>query len=80
MAISHPPYNTGETVGIKVNCQIPLISTQWKVAGAVIRGLVGMGIPQKNIVIWDADSEGMKYSDDGLGPGCLSRNTPNNHG
>jgi uncharacterized protein (DUF362 family) len=57
-----PSYKTGETVGIKVNCQIPLMSTQWKVAGAVIRGLVGMGIPQKNIVIWDADSEGMKYS------------------
>ena len=46
-----PSYKTGETVGIKVNCQIPLISTQWKVVGAVIRGLVGMGIPQKNIVI-----------------------------
>jgi len=57
-----PSYKTGETVGIKVNCQVPLMSTQWKVAGAVIRGLVGMGIPQKNIVIWDADSEGMKYS------------------
>jgi uncharacterized protein (DUF362 family) len=57
-----PSYKTGETVGIKVNCQIPLISTQWKVVGAVIRGLVGMGIPQKNIVIWDADSESMKYT------------------
>ena len=56
------PYNPGQTVGIKVNCQIPLMSTQWKVAGAVIRGLVGMGIPQKNIVIWDADSEAMKYT------------------
>jgi uncharacterized protein (DUF362 family) len=57
-----PSYKTGETVGIKVNCQVPLISTQWKVVGAVIRGLVGMGIPQKNIVIWDADSESMKYT------------------
>ena len=57
-----PSYKTGETVGIKVNCQIPLISTQWKVVGAVIRGLVGMGIPQKDIVIWDADSESMKYT------------------
>jgi uncharacterized protein (DUF362 family) len=57
-----PSYKTGEKVGIKVNCQIPLMSTQWKVVGAVIRGLVGMGIPQKNIVIWDTDSESMKYT------------------
>jgi hypothetical protein len=57
-----PSYKTGEIVGIKVNCQIPLISTQWKVVGAVVRGLVGMGIPQKNIVIWDADLESMKWT------------------
>jgi uncharacterized protein (DUF362 family) len=57
-----PSYKTGETVGIKVNCQVPLVSTQWKVVGAVVKGLVGMGVPQKNIVIWDADSESMKYT------------------
>jgi uncharacterized protein (DUF362 family) len=57
-----PSYKTGETVGIKVNCQVPLMSTQWKVVGAVVKGLVGMGIPQKNIVIWDADSESMKWT------------------
>jgi uncharacterized protein (DUF362 family) len=57
-----PSYQTGQTVGIKVNCQVPVISTQWKVVGTVIRGLVGMGIPQKDIVIWDADSESMKYT------------------
>ncbi|MGE5253587.1 MAG: DUF362 domain-containing protein [Planctomycetaceae bacterium] len=56
-----PSYKAGETVGIKVNCQVPLISTQWKVVGAVVRGLTGMGVPQKNIVIWDADSESIKY-------------------
>jgi hypothetical protein len=57
-----PSYKTGQTVGIKVNCQMPLVSTQWKVVAAIVKGLVGMGIPQNNIVVWDADSESMKYS------------------
>jgi len=56
-----PSYKAGETVAIKVNCQVPLVSTQWKVVGAIVKGLVGMGVPQNNIVVWDADAESMKY-------------------
>jgi len=57
-----PSYKAGETVAIKVNCQVPLISTQWKVVRAIVNGLVGTGMPQKNIIVWDADSESMKYT------------------
>ena len=57
-----PSYKAGETVAIKVNCQVPLVSTQWKVVAAIVKGLVGMGIPQNNIVVWDADAESMKYT------------------
>lgn len=57
-----PSYKTGERVAIKVNCQVPLVSTQWKVVAAVLKGLVGMGVPQDQIVVWDADAEAMKYS------------------
>jgi uncharacterized protein (DUF362 family) len=57
-----PSYKTGETVGIKVNCGVPMVSTQWKVVAAVVKGLVGMGVPQNKIVVWDAEGESMKYS------------------
>jgi len=57
-----PSYNTGETVGIKVNCAVPMVSTQWKVVAAIVKGLVGMGVPQNHIVVWDAEGESMKYS------------------
>ncbi len=57
-----PSYKAGETVAIKVNCQVPLVSTQWKVVAAVVKGLVGMGVPQNHIVVWDAEAEAMKYT------------------
>ena len=57
-----PSYKTGETVAIKVNCQNVPSATHWQVVVAIVKGLVGMGIPQNNIVVWDADAESMKYS------------------
>ena len=57
-----PSYKSGETVAIKVNCQVPLVSTQWKVVRAIVIGLMGMGVPQNHIVVWDAEAESMKYS------------------
>jgi uncharacterized protein (DUF362 family) len=57
-----PSYKTGETVAIKVNCQNPMSSTHWKVVAAIVKGLVGMGVPQNNIVVWDAEDESFKYS------------------
>ena len=57
-----PSYQTGETVGIKVNCQWPRVPTQPKLVAAIINGLVGMGIPKDKIVVWDADAEPLMYS------------------
>jgi uncharacterized protein (DUF362 family) len=56
-----PSYKTGETVAIKVNCQNPPSPTHWKVVRAIITGLVGMGVPHNNIVVWDAENDSMKY-------------------
>jgi uncharacterized protein (DUF362 family) len=57
-----PSYKAGETVAIKVNCQNPPSATHWKVVAAIVKGLVGMGVPQNNIVVWDAENESFKYS------------------
>ena len=57
-----PSYKTGETVAIKVNCQNPPSSTHWQVVRAIITGLVEMGVPLNNIVVWDAENESLKYS------------------
>jgi uncharacterized protein (DUF362 family) len=57
------PYKTGETVGIKVNCERPRMTTQPKVVGALVNRLVGIGIPANKIVVWDADSERMVLSE-----------------
>jgi uncharacterized protein (DUF362 family) len=57
-----PSYKTGETVAIKVNCQNPPSSTHWQVVRAIITGLVGMGVPLNNIVVWDAENESLKYT------------------
>jgi len=57
-----PSYKTGETVAIKVNCQNPPSATHWQVVAAIVKGLVGMGVPQNNIVVWDAENESFKYS------------------
>ena len=55
-------YKTGETVGIKVNCQWPRVPTQPKVVAAIVNGLVKVGIPKDKIVVWDADAEPLMYS------------------
>ena len=47
------PFKTGETVGIKVNCERPRMTTQPKVVAALVNRLVGIGIPANKIVIWD---------------------------
>jgi uncharacterized protein (DUF362 family) len=57
-----PSYKPEEIVGIKVNAQIPKIAPQPKVVGAIIQGLVGMGIPKDKIVIWDCEAPSMMYS------------------
>jgi uncharacterized protein (DUF362 family) len=57
-----PSYQTGEIVGIKVNCQWPRVPTQPKVVGTIINGLVRMGIPKDKIVVWDSDTEPLMYS------------------
>ena len=57
-----PAYKAGETVAIKVNCENPPSSTHWQVVRAIITGLVGMGVPLNNIVVWDATNESLKYS------------------
>jgi uncharacterized protein (DUF362 family) len=48
-------YKTGETVGIKVNCQWPRVPTQPKVVAAIVNELVKIGIPKDKIIIWDAE-------------------------
>jgi len=55
-------YKTGETVGIKVNCQWPRVPTQPKVVAAIVNELVKMGIPKDKIIIWDSDTEPLMYS------------------
>jgi uncharacterized protein (DUF362 family) len=55
-------YKTGETVGIKVNCQWPRVPTQPKVVAAIINELVKMGIPKDKIVVWDAEWSALIYS------------------
>lgn len=57
------PYRTGETVGIKVNCERPRMTTQPKVVATLVNRLVGIGIPANKIVVWDADSERMLLSE-----------------
>jgi len=57
-----PSYKAGETVAIKVNCQNPPSSPHWQVVAAIVKGLVGTGVPQNNIVVWDAEDESFKYS------------------
>jgi len=56
-------YKTGETIGIKVNCERPRMTTQPKVVAAIINSLVGIGIPKDKIVVWDAESERMLLSE-----------------
>jgi uncharacterized protein (DUF362 family) len=56
-------YKTGETVGIKVNCERPRMTTQPKVVAAIVNSLVGIGIPKDKIVVWDAESERMVLSE-----------------
>jgi uncharacterized protein (DUF362 family) len=55
-------YKTGETVGIKVNCQWPRVATQPKVVAAIVNELVKMGIPKDKIIIWDAEAGALGYS------------------
>jgi uncharacterized protein (DUF362 family) len=55
-------YKTGETVGIKVNCQWPRVATQPKVVAAVVNELVKLGIPPDKIIIWDAEASALLYS------------------
>jgi len=55
-------YQMGEIVGIKVNCQWPRVPTQPKVVGAIVSGLMGIGIPKDKIVIWDAEGTALMYS------------------
>jgi uncharacterized protein (DUF362 family) len=55
-------YKTGETVGIKVNCQWPRVSTQPKVVAAIVNELVKIGIPNDKIIIWDAEAGALVYS------------------
>jgi uncharacterized protein (DUF362 family) len=57
-----PSYKTGETVGIKVNCQWPRVATQPKVVAAIVNELVKMGIPKDKIVVWDAEGSALMYS------------------
>jgi len=64
-----PSYRTGEIVAVKVNCQWPRVPTQPKVVGAIINGLVRIGIPQNRIVVWDADADTM------VGSGMYGINT-----
>ena len=55
-------YKTGETVGIKVNCQWPRVATQPKVVAAIVNELVKMGIPKDKIVVWDCEGNALMYS------------------
>jgi uncharacterized protein (DUF362 family) len=55
-------YKTGETVGIKVNCQWPRVATQPKVVAAIVDELVKMGIPKEKIVVWDCEGNALTYS------------------
>jgi uncharacterized protein (DUF362 family) len=55
-------YKTGETVGLKVNCQWPRVATQPKVVAAIVNELVKMGIPKDKIVVWDCDGTALMYS------------------
>lgn len=55
-------YKTGETVGIKVNCQWPRVASQPKVVAAIVNELVKMGIPKDKIVVWDCDGTALMYS------------------
>jgi len=57
-----PSYQTGEIVGIKVNCQWPRVPTQPKVVAAIVNELVKMGIPKDKIVVWDAEANALMYS------------------
>lgn len=54
-----PSYQPGEIVGIKVNAQVPKISTQPRVVAAIIHGLVGIGIPKDKIVVWDCNASSL---------------------
>ena len=56
-------YKTGETVGIKVNCQWPRVPTQPKVVAAIVNELVKMGVPNDKIIIWDAEAGALGYSE-----------------
>ena len=55
-------YKTGETVGIKVNCQWPRVPTQPKVVSAIVNELVKIGIPKDKIVVWDCEGNALMYS------------------
>ncbi len=47
-------FSAKDVVGIKVNSQAgPLLSTSRAVIDAVIRALVGIGVSENNIVVWD---------------------------
>lgn len=55
-------YQSGETVGIKVNCQWPRVPTQPKLVSAIVNELVNMGIPRNKILVWDAEWNALIYS------------------
>jgi uncharacterized protein (DUF362 family) len=55
-------YKTGETIGIKVNCQWPRVPTQPKLVSAIVNELVKMGISPDKIVVWDAEWSALIYS------------------
>lgn len=48
-----PSYQSGETVAIKINSVNRLMPTHLEVVDAIVDGLVGIGVRQNNIIVWD---------------------------
>jgi len=52
-----PSYRRGETFAVKVNAINSRMTSHREVVDAVVAGLVGMGVPEDDIVVWDRSSE-----------------------
>jgi len=51
------PFQPGDVVGLKVNCLAgPLLSTHPEVTYCVARGIVAVGIPSRNVIVYDRES------------------------
>ena len=68
-------FKPNDTVGIKVNCIAPMVSSRPQLAYAIADSLIAAGIPAEQIIIWDREdrelvSAGYTINMDGPGIKC----------